>query len=76
MERRNGATMARKTAAMNTLTRLRAEGVPSVVTADEAFRMTGGQAGTRGDHSTPVTLAHLVTTCTTVRHLRDIEVGA
>lgn len=36
---------------------LRKAGVPSVVTAHEAHRMTNGEVGTRGDHSTPVNLS-------------------
>lgn len=72
MKRRNGAALAARSAAMNTLTRLRGEGVPAVVTADEAFRMTDGHVGTRGDHHSPVSLSRLVTAYPAARHLRDV----
>lgn len=32
-------------------------GVPTVITAGEAHRLTGGKAGKPGDHSTPISLA-------------------
>lgn len=35
----------------------RATGVPTMVTGDEAFRLSGGATGTKGDHATPFTLA-------------------
>ena len=38
-------------------TTLRQSGVPSVVTAHEAHRLTSGTIGTEGDHSTPVNLS-------------------
>lgn len=34
----------------------RREGVPTLITAHEAFRLTGGAIGVQGDHCTPVRL--------------------
>lgn len=35
----------------------RAEGVPTKVTAHEAWHLTNGKVGTAGDHSTPLNLS-------------------
>jgi hypothetical protein len=47
----------KRTRAAKRYTELRKAGAPTVVTAHEAFRMTGGVIGTEGDHSTPVNLS-------------------
>lgn len=35
----------------------RSQGVPTLITAHEAHRLTAGAVGTHGDHSTPVNLS-------------------
>lgn len=51
------ATKADRRLAAEWLVARRGEGVPAIVTADEAYRLSGGVTGTAGDHSTPVSLA-------------------
>jgi hypothetical protein len=46
-----------RTQAAKRYTELRKAGVPTVVTAHEAHRLSRGQVGTYGDHSTPVNLS-------------------
>jgi hypothetical protein len=47
----------KRTQAAKRYTDLRKAGVPTVVTAHEAHRLTAGAIGTEGDHSTPVNLS-------------------
>lgn len=50
-------TRAQARAAMATYSRLREAGVPALLTAHEAWRLSRGLVGTEGDHGTPVPLA-------------------
>lgn len=45
----------------------RATGAPAVVTAHEAWRLSGGVAGTEGDHATPMSLAAVALATATAR---------
>lgn len=54
-------TKAQQARALAIRAELRSQGVPSVVTADEAYRLSDGAAGTTGDHSSPVSLAAVAT---------------
>jgi hypothetical protein len=54
------ARSARMNNAMRTANQFsawRKQGIPSVITADEAWRLTEGAFGKEGDHGTPVNLA-------------------
>jgi hypothetical protein len=52
-------------------TQWRGEGVPARVTGHEAHRLSGGAAGTEGDHATPHALAAVaLATAVAVRRTR------
>lgn len=49
--------MNKKIRAAEIFAKWRNDGVPTLITMHEAFRLSGGKFGTDGDHSTPVQLS-------------------
>ena len=69
--RRNSPARRALESAVDAYARLRDAGVPAVVTADEAYRMSAGVVGRQGDHHSPVSLSALVLAAPAAQSLAD-----